>query len=262
MRLTSGTPIAVPSARPARERGDPDAERRLADGRPLDAQRVIPSNAPLPLAAQRDFRGVIVLVILGLILVGIALCVLLINRVSGRTIHYAPTAARIGSTSAAREATDWEAINLANLLVARMESWTPATVAQIWASVLPFLHPSLHEKIKSTYANLGTQATAYWQHRVAIPLGASIGGRTAGIITVAVFYDSIELTGRDAQSRRLGPVLQKAAFLQFAADATAKENPLGLVLTLCQFYERDEWLRRGYPDLWDQYRVPAELKAR
>src|SRR5438309_296473 len=82
--------------------------QRLMNGTPLLAARVIPSNAPMPLAAQRDFRGWIVVAIVVMIFIGIALSVTLVARVSNRTVYYAPTSERIGASTASREATDFE----------------------------------------------------------------------------------------------------------------------------------------------------------
>ncbi|HEX3133334.1 MAG TPA: hypothetical protein VHX44_07080 [Planctomycetota bacterium] len=251
-----GALIRLPPPRERGERGDHLSAQRLRKGTPLQSQRVIPSNAPLPLAAQRDFRGWIVVAIVVMIFLGIALSVTLVARVSNRTVYYAPTAERIGASTVAREATDFEVTSHAMMIVARMESYTPATSAQVWATMLPFLAPSMHQKIRSEYEEVSRKALALWQHRVAIPLGAALGGRNAGVILVAVFYDSVELTGREEQNRSLSRVVEKAAYIEFAMDVPSKENPLGLVMTRYLPKEREEWLSKGFPNMWASFRQP------
>jgi hypothetical protein len=230
------------------------AAQRLDKGTPLEAQRVIPSAAPLPLAAQRDFRGWIVIAIVIMIFLGIALSVTLVARVSNRTVYYAPTAERIGAATASREASDFEALTQAQMLVTRMETYSPASAEHVWESILPFLHPSLHQKIRADYEEMAKKAQALWQHRVAMPLGAASGGRQAGIITVAVFYDSLELTGREETTRSLSRTIEKAAYIEFAMDVASKENPIGIVMTRYLPLEKKDWLARGFPDLWPQFR--------
>ncbi len=247
---------------PSRVRAAPDAaaERRLAEGTPLAAAKVIPSNAPMPLAAQRDFRGWIVIAILVQIIIGIALSVAVISKVANRTIYYAPTAERIGSSTAVREATTFEALTTAQMLVARMETYTPASASTVWGVVLPFLHPSLHEKTRANYEEIARKAERLWQHRVAVPLGAAIGGRNNGLITLAVFYDSIELTGRDEAKRELSRLSPKAAYLEFVMDVPTHENPLGLIMTRYQSYDKADWISRGFPDMWDSFRKLPEKR--
>jgi hypothetical protein len=232
-------------------------QRILLDA-PLRAERVIPSRAALPLAAQRDFRGWIVIAILVMIAIGVVEVSLLITHVARRTAYVAPSAQRIGSATARREATDFEASSLAMMAVTRLESYTPATAAEAWSVVLPFLHPALHQSLKAQYEAIAIKARTLWQHRVAMCLGVAMGGRKAGIIMLAVFYDSAELTGKTEAVRTLSKIVPKAAYVEFAMDVPDAEDPTGLKITAYQTYERSDWLARGFPDLWEHYRaLPA-----
>ena len=236
--------------------------QRFVTDQPLLSTRVIPSAAALPLAAQRDFRGWIMGAILALVVIGMTEVALLIHAVAGRTACVAPTAERLGTGSLQHQVSDAEVALLAMLLVGRLESYTPATAAHIYDQVLPFLHPSLQQTVQSQYQSVAQHAAALWQSRLCLCLGVAMGGRKAGIIMTAVFFDSVELTGRDEGARTLSGVVPKAAYVEWFQDVPSVDNPTGLVISSYHAYERADWLARGFPDLWATYRTPGPAPAR
>jgi len=236
--------------------------QRFVTDQPLLGTRVIPAGAALPLAAQRDFRGWILGAILVLVVVGMAEVALVIHAVAGRTACVAPTAERLGTISRQREASDAEIALLAMMLIGRLESYTPGTAAHIYDQVLPFLHPSLQQSVQAQYQTVALHAAALWQSRLCLCLGVAMGGRKAGIVMTAVFFDSVELTGREQGSRTLSSVVPKAAYVEWCQDVPSVDNPTGLVITSYHAYERADWLARGFPDLWATYRTPAAAPDR
>jgi len=235
--------------------------QRFITDQPLLGTRVIPSGAALPLAAQRDFRGWIMGMILLLMVVGMGEVAILIHAVAGRTACVAPTAERLGTISRQHEASDAEIALLAMMLVGRLESYTPATAAHIYDQVLPFLHPSLQQSVQAQYQTTATRAASLWQSRLCLGLGVAMGGRKAGIVMTAVFFDSVELTGREEGSRTLSSVVPKAAYVEWCQDVPSVDNPTGLVISSYHAYERADWLARGFPDLWATYRTPSHAPA-
>jgi len=230
--------------------------QRFMTDQPLLGTRVIPSGAALPLAAQRDFRGWILGAILVLVVLGMGEVAVLIRAVAGRTACVAPTAERLGTISRQRAASDAEIALLAMMLVGRLESYTPASAAHIYDQVLPFLHPSLQQTVQAQYQSVALHAASLWQSRLCLCLGVAMGGRKAGIVMTAVFFDSVELTGREEGSRTLSGVVPKAAYVEWFQDVPSVENPTGLVISSYHAYERADWLARGFPDLWATYRAP------
>lgn len=235
------------------------SKKRIQEGKPLDSVAVIPSKAPLPIAAQRDFRGYILLVILVLLIIALALMIGIFNKVKGRTIIFAPTAERVGVVSASREPTGWEVQQQATYVMMQLENWSPASVQLVWEKMVPYLHSSLHEKMKRDYEALSKTAENLWSHRISLPLGVALTDSTAGTITAAVFYDSIEMTGRKDAERKLTAVSQKAVLIQFVYDTPTKDNPSGLLVMQYLPYDRERWIKQGYPDLWDAFRkLPSD----
>lgn len=231
------------------------SKKRIETGNPLLTIPTIPSGAPLPRDAQRDFRGWITIVLIFLVIFAVVLTIAVVKSIGSRSIVYAPTAERIGAVTAVRAATPYEIRQQAQLLLLKMETWTPASVGTIWEELIPFLHPKLHDRMRKNYEALSLKAEQLWMSRVSIPLGVALTDEQAGSRACAIFFDSAEFTGRTDADRKWTGVTPKAAYVQFIYETPTKENPSGLVVTHYQVYDREAWLKTGFPDLWDKFRT-------
>lgn len=234
---------------------------RLVKDQPLDLPQVVPSSAADPIAAQRDFRGWIVLVIIVLVLIGVALSYALVAKVSNRQVIYAPQAQRIGAANL-REPTEDEIKVTLQIITARMATWSPGSVKTVFQNVLPYLHPTLHATTKETYEKLAQQAEYLWSHRAAIPIGVASAGRdVSGVRTYAVFFDLVEMTGKDEKDRKFIGVSQKAVYVKVVLDTPTDGNPLGIVVVHFKVYTEEEWIQAGFPAMWAQLRTPTKEPA-
>ena len=236
------------------------SKKRIETGNPLLAIPTIPSGAPMPRDAQRDFRGWITVVLIFLVMVAVILTIAVIKSIGSRSIIYAPTAERIGAVTAVRAATPYELRQQAQWLLIKMETWTPVSVGQIWEDMIPFLHPKLHDRFKENYETLALKAEQLWMSRVAIPLGVALTEENAGSRACAVFFDSAEFTGRTEVDRKWTGVTPKACYIQFIYETPTKENPSGLVVTHYQIYDKDQWVKTGFPNMWDSFRKKKAQK--
>jgi hypothetical protein len=232
------------------------AERWKRDD-PLKTPQVVPSDAPDPTHAQRDFRGWIVIAIVVLIMIGAVLAFTLVAMVQNRRVIYAPQAQRLDAAASSREPTENEVQANLSLLVVQLESWTPATVSDVWRRVLPYLDPSQHDAMKEQYQKLSQQASYLWLHRSVIPLGVAPAAKSAdGVRTYAVFYEQIEMTGNEEKDRKVTAYVEKAAFIRLVLDTPTSENPIGIKVLSYKPYDRPSWERAGFPAFWDELRKP------
>lgn len=233
---------------------------RMAEDQPFNIDPVIPSGEPYPEAAQRDFRGYVILIIFFMVALGIGLQIWIVSRLRSRDIVFAPEAAKVGVANG-REATDWEIMQVLKLLATRLETWSPRTASTIWQEVTPYIHPSKHQSIKEQYEALSRRAESLWQHHVAMPLGVAVAGVTkTGVRRYAIFYLVAELTGKDVRTRKFDDLRQKAVYCEVVQDTSSKDNPNGILVTYWKPYEREDWLKAGFPDMWDTFEKPEPPK--
>jgi hypothetical protein len=238
----------------ARDRAAPAALDACPSGQAMaGAVAAIPAAPPWAADAQRLIRAKVAIAIAGAAAIGLGESLWIANAACTRPIVYAPASDGIRALAGRGAAVDWVARTLAELLVVKLESYTPASIGRIWVDVAPFLHPALLATMRHAYEDLSATASRLWQHRVGIPLGVVSCGSHDGLIDVAVFFESVELTGRDVATRTIGSVVRKGAFLEFAEAPPSGENATGLILVHCAVYDRRAWLERGDPDLWNRF---------
>lgn len=235
-------------------------------GRIHEAPRLIPAKGAYPLDAQRTFRGIIVIFIMAAVGIGIVLTMVLINRISNRTVVAAPTANVIGVATDIK-VTDEQLSQFVIGLVQRMETWNYSTVRELPDHFLQFFNPELHTKIKETYGDMAAKAQGLWDHRICAPLGVLMGGNDNGIRTIAVFFDALSVVGMEDKDKHISQREGKVAMMRVIQDQPSTLNPLGIRVINHELETEEHWIKvLGRPDHWAGFRKTelektAEKKA-
>lgn len=146
----------------------------------------------------------------------------------------------------------------AELLVARMNTWSRASMPYVANVVSGYLAPSMRDRVRSDFERLRENIRQSNLSRYALPLGSVYQGADNDVHTVWVAYERIELTGREARDTRIHRRVNTLAIMSFVSGVPTDENRRGIYLLRVTDYEEEEWLRLGGRNIWAALRRQAE----
>jgi hypothetical protein len=194
-----------------------------------------PSKSPYSLLAQRDVRGVLLIIAIVLVFMTIGLSVLLFERTRGRTARISPSVERVSAAVGLREVADMDAISAAVSFAMAAETFEKSTLNESVLALRPMVHPSFYPRVSEELTKRIDQSLPEFG-RVGKPIAWKVFGRNQGIVTVIVYMHIREhITNRNRISDDskeptiiIGDTVERVAMVNVVPQSKTDENPIGV----------------------------------